>query len=201
MKLLEEIKQSILNGDWAGVCRAYNKITGENISPPVLIKEFDIQTAKKADLYQWLKERREMDDSKKYTTAKLRELAELFKMMEDISEDTEESIEEVSVPAQPVQNKSSNMVAAPFYVSGADLTVADKKLAESSIAIPPDHKKFIDSGYNNEFTPASGRMGFELEEATCLVCNALCKTRPENISTITGVPSTTCERCMSTRRG
>ena len=198
MKLLEDIKQSILKADWEGVCRAYNKITGENISPPILVKEFDIKTAKKADLYKWLKDRRTMDDPKKYTTNQLRDLAELFKTIEETEKESEGVSEQHKTNLQNSPLPSN--VSSTFYVASDDIIAGDKALLESGLRIPPDHQKFIAAGNNSEFTPSYGRRNFELVDATCLICKTPCKTRPENVSDITGVLSTTCETCMSMKR-
>jgi hypothetical protein len=204
LKLLQDMKTAILAGDWTDVCKAYNKITGENIQPPVEIKVFDSKTAKKRELYEWLTGRREMDEYKKYTTAELRELAETFEMLEIAQCHIEEAEMASEEPNDaPPYSKSSSVPPATssFYISGKDMTLGDKKLAEAAIQIPDSIQKKLGMDDPDSFTPQpSLRPAFSLEKATCLVCNKECMTRPENISNITGVASTTCEQCMGTRR-
>jgi hypothetical protein len=204
VKLLQDMKTAILAGDWTGVCKAYNKITGENIQPPVEIKVFDSKTAKKRELYDWLRDRREMDEYKKYTTEELRELAETFQMLEMAQchiEEAEMAAEEpVDAPYIPRPTNRSP-ASSPFYVSGKDMTLGDKKLAEAAIQIPDSIQKKLGMDDPDSFTPQpSLRPAFSWEKAKCLVCGEECMTRPENISNITGVASTTCEQCMGTRR-
>lgn len=200
MKLLQDMKTAILAGDWTGVCKAYNKITGENIQPPVEIKVFDSKTAKKRELYEWLTGRREMDEYKKYTTEELRELVETFEMLESVSHEEIDAEEPVDVPSIPRPTNRSP-ASSPFYVSGKDMTLGDKKLAEAAIQIPDSIQKKLGMDDPDSFIPQpSLRPAFSLEKAKCLVCGEDCMTRPENISNITGVASTTCEQCMGTRR-
>lgn len=206
MKLLQDMKTAILASDWNGVCKAYNKITGEDIRPPVVIKVFNSKTAKKKELYDWLSERREMDEYKKYTTTELRDLAETFEMLEmadchldEAEMAAEEPVQVESTTSLPKYSQSS--ATSPFYVSGGDITVSDKKLAEAPLQIPDSIQKKLGADDPNSFTPQpSLRPKFEMVDAVCLYCKASCKARPESISNITGEASTTCEKCMATRR-
>lgn len=206
MKLLEDMKAAILAGDWTSVCKAYNKITGEDIQPPIQIKVFDSKTAKKKELYEWLTKRRQMDEYKKYSTADLRDLTETFEALESMAgielTNPSPSISCLSVAtAEESPRYSQASDNSPFYVSGQDITVADKKLAEASLRIPDSVQKQLGVDDPNAFTPQpSLRPKFEMVDAVCLYCKASCKARPESVSNVTGVESTTCETCMATRR-
>lgn len=201
MKLLDDIKAGIESGDWKKVCSAYNKITGDNIAPPKIetVKVFNSKTANKRELYNWLSERRTLNEYKKYTTESLRSLVETFELLEKA--ETEVATEQVETQTETfTDNQSAVTEFSGFYVKPDKLTVGDLKQVEAGISEDPSLKKFIESGTVSEFTPKPKRPEFQLQSAQCIICNKVSDVHPDRINSMDGKKTTTCDTCIGSKR-
>lgn len=206
MTLMEQFKNAILNADWDTVCVVYNKITGENIEPPIIKQEepvlkFDWRTAKKAELYDWLKDKRVMEPIKTYKVSDLREIAEAIELFNEAS--LEEDEPELS---KPFLDKVDIDRAPSFFINKkpnayqSSPTTPDLKRANQKFNIRPELGAFGTEGTTGHTT--SSRDPFKLYKAMCNTCNVLVEVQGERIYSIPGEgPRTTCDSCMAAKRG
>ena len=87
MTPLGKIEEGIIGGDWKLVCDGFNRLTGKKVTPPLTkqIQEvFDPNTAKKAQLYSWLKTNTDMEmgPPKEYSIEDLREIVNVHILSE-----------------------------------------------------------------------------------------------------------------------
>lgn len=194
MKVLKGIKDGILKGDWEKVCSAYNRITGESLKPPT--KVFDPQTAKKQELYDWLKKKRSLDPIKSYSLVELREIAVLFGM-DDSSPETSLTTEvrQEILPTSEIIDDSNSV----FVTDAAKLLPIDKRIIDSSLN-DPSRSEFIESGTHKSFKKEPSRSQFEYANIQCSVCGEQAKVHPKRIIKTDSGVDTKCDRCAGKRR-
>lgn len=83
MTPLTKIENGILGGDWTLVCEGFNKITGKNLTPPVVIipeVKFDPDKASKKELYEFIKNKynSSIGAMKSFSIDELREMIVIF---------------------------------------------------------------------------------------------------------------------------
>jgi len=90
-KLVDQLEKAIKDGDWAGVCASFKKMTGREVQPPVVkpVKSpFNPATAKKVELYKELSSMLELEPIKSYTISDLRSMW-ILNSSDSVSEDAE----------------------------------------------------------------------------------------------------------------
>jgi hypothetical protein len=106
MTPLTKIENGILGGDWTLVCEGFNKITGKNLTPPVVVvpeEVFDPNKASKKELYEFIKNKYNSSivAMKSFSIDELREMIVIFGAEEN------EEIEVVAPkPQSPKKSKA-----------------------------------------------------------------------------------------------
>ncbi len=125
-KLVDELEECIVAGDWVGVCAVYFKLTGKNVVPPTVaaaatpVVENPLDWGK-TKLYNWLKKEYNIaGPSKSYS---LEDLQDIYKLNNEVDEEDELITFEVTPPTQP---QSSGFTYTPPGKAGSLLKM-DKK--------------------------------------------------------------------------
>lgn len=92
---LSKIESGIITGDWNLVCEGFNRLTGKNLSPiqPIVKQEvrvFDPSSAKKKEIYTWLKDKMDLGPITSYYLKELREISYIHLMEANTEENTED---------------------------------------------------------------------------------------------------------------
>lgn len=199
MKLLEDIKAGIISRDLDLICRAYNKITGENIKVPPEEKKFDIDTANKRELYKYINSYNEnMKPIKSYTLEDLRGIALIYKTCEE-----KEEIETVEEPVETIKSfhtedsnnhEENNGV---FITNHNNLLPIDKKIINQPIN---DDKLEARISTTKEFKKSQPRDAFTNVQAACELCSSQVMVHPKRVNNGVSGPSCVCDQCMKKGR-
>ena len=212
MTLMQQLKEGILTGNWDIICSVYSSATGEVISPPEQTKieevVFDHKTAKKKDLYKWIKDNYDikLKSITSYKVQDLRDIAQFNIDMNGAQEPISQQEVQSTTGGDPLLfNSDYAYNGSAFYING-EATARDRNMANSlknineRIKADKDIKGLLDTEENNEYAKLkSYREKYEPVEATCKQCNQVVKVHPAKITTLSDVDNkklTVCEYCM-----
>lgn len=138
---LGTIEKGILNGDWADVCKGFNKITGKNLTPPKAAEAFNYKTAKKTAIYSRLLEfNKDLAPANTYTLADLREMWEIY------NQETDEDVQDFQASKAVTQSGENQLTIADgfrFINTKKNILPSDQKSVR--VVADPQIEKIIEN--------------------------------------------------------